>query len=389
MAAITAGTEKLRTKPKAKPQIPAADLDRMVAESLKDYGSDEDISGDDDDPDLLDEFAELTGGSNLQATPSAAEDEAAIIVPTSSVSMPALLKSRLEMYRVAESNAKSANDTSKARRIGRGLKTLEGLLKQANAGKSINMDDVPPEVTVKPTQQPQAQISIAADKLDELIPTIEPPRRPAPAPPAEVLPAVSPPVVTPTAEIVEKKAVDEAKIAVLVERQREYKLAALSAKRAGHTDTALGFVKVVKMFDVVIQQAHNGENVDLSDMPPSPEELLATTNADPVAVPDPPKVEAETQHASDAPAVAESLVEATTVLEALTQRLEKYKSVEQAAKDEDNSSKARRFGRIVKQYEDAVKRCKAGKPVPFDELPTPPGFGPIPGVQVILNSTII
>lgn len=41
---------------------------------------------------------------------------------------------------------------------------------------------------------------------------------------------------------------------------------------------------------------------------------------------------------------------------------------------------ARRFGRIVKQYEDAIKRCKAGKPVPFDELPTPPGFGPIPGV---------
>lgn len=64
--------------------------------------------------------------------------------------------------------------------------------------------------------------------------------------------------------------------------------------------------------------------------------------------------------------------------EALRQRLEKYKSVEQAAKDEGNSSKARRFGRIVKQYEDAIKFHRAGKPVPFDELPTPPGFGPIP-----------
>lgn len=41
-----------------------------------------------------------------------------------------------------------------------------------------------------------------------------------------------------------------------------------------------------------------------------------------------------------------------------------------------------RFGRIVKQYEDAIKKHKSGKPVPFDELPTPPGFGPIPGVQV-------
>lgn len=39
-----------------------------------------------------------------------------------------------------------------------------------------------------------------------------------------------------------------------------------------------------------------------------------------------------------------------------------------------------RFGRIVKQYEDAIKRYKAGKPVPYEELPTPPGFGPLPGV---------
>lgn len=36
------------------------------------------------------------------------------------------------------------------------------------------------------------------------------------------------------------------------------------------------------------------------------------------------------------------MITATTVLEALTQRLDKYKSVEQAAKDEGNTSKARR-----------------------------------------------
>ncbi len=36
------------------------------------------------------------------------------------------------------------------------------------------------------------------------------------------------------------------------------------------------------------------------------------------------------------------MVTPTTVMEALTQRLAKYKSVEQAAKDEGNSSKARR-----------------------------------------------
>lgn len=61
-------------------------------------------------------------------------------------------------------------------------------------------------------------------------------------------------------------------------------------------------------------------------------------------------------------------------LEALEQRLEKYQSVMKQAQEEGNSSKARRFGRIVKQYQDAIKFYKLGKPVPFDELPDPPGM---------------
>lgn len=69
---------------------------------------------------------------------------------------------------------------------------------------------------------------------------------------------------------------------------------------------------------------------------------------------------------------------ASSVAEALKQRLDIYKEQEQAAKDQGNNSKARRMGRIVKQYEDAIKRNNAGKSIPVDELPTPPGFGPIP-----------
>ena len=64
--------------------------------------------------------------------------------------------------------------------------------------------------------------------------------------------------------------------------------------------------------------------------------------------------------------------------EALEQRLTKYQSGVESAKKEGNSSKARRMGRIVKQYEDALKALKAGKPVDFTELPVPPGYPPIP-----------
>ncbi len=45
---------------------------------------------------------------------------------------------------------------------------------------------------------------------------------------------------------------------------------------------------------------------------------------------------------------------------------------------EGNSSRARRIGRICQQYQDAMKLHKSGKPIPIEDLPTPPGFGPIP-----------
>ena len=64
--------------------------------------------------------------------------------------------------------------------------------------------------------------------------------------------------------------------------------------------------------------------------------------------------------------------------EALEQRLRKYQSGVESAQKEGNSSKARRMGRIVKQYEDALKALEAGKPVDFLHLPTPPGYPPIP-----------
>lgn len=68
-----------------------------------------------------------------------------------------------------------------------------------------------------------------------------------------------------------------------------------------------------------------------------------------------------------------SVPQPTTVLEALEQRLQLFKDREEAAKKENDGGKARRNARIVKQYQDAIKLHKAGKPIPTDELPTPPG----------------
>lgn len=40
------------------------------------------------------------------------------------------------------------------------------------------------------------------------------------------------------------------------------------------------------------------------------------------------------------------------------------------------------YSETMQQYQDAIKNHKAGRPVEFEELPTPPGYAPIPGVAV-------
>lgn len=126
-------------KPKAKTLIPMVDLDRMVADSLKDVDVDDDAD-DVDDPDLLNELSKI-----IQDEPDSP------VVPPSSVAdgvVPTLLKDRIEMYKVAETNATAANESGRARRFARGISVMETMVNDAVAGKPINMDDIPPEVSI-------------------------------------------------------------------------------------------------------------------------------------------------------------------------------------------------------------------------------------------------
>lgn len=367
LAAIAAGTSKQTKRPKPKPQANISDLDRMVAESLKDVDEDMDDDDDDDNPDLLNELSEIADSSPVA-------EQMEVLQPTSTAeySQQAMLTARIDMYNTAIANAKQAEDNSRARRFERGLKTLNTMLKQVNAGRPIDVNDIPPEIVVKPSTKP---VEVPVDP-----PSV--PVRAAPLPPtlAEdiLMPEVVPPRSDPPVAEPAKKPINEAIINKLLERQREYKIAAINAKKAQDLEKAKNFVKIIKIFDTVLVAARDGQDVDLSDMPPPPDELRAEMMAAAPEPLEPKREEAENQNSAaqqvdDAPPPV-----AATIMESLMQRLDKYKSVEKAAKDEDNTSKARRFGRIIKQYEDAIKLHKAGKPVPFDELPTPPGFGPIP-----------
>ncbi|XP_053687957.1 coiled-coil and C2 domain-containing protein 1-like isoform X2 [Sabethes cyaneus] len=407
LAAITSGSSsggrKARPKAKTNAGIVAPEaLDAMIAASLRDIGSDEEISDDDDDPDLMSELAEIAGDEGASEEPELRGSPPKKAAPSGGA-VKDLIKSRLEMYTIAEQNAKKAGESSKARRFNRGLTTLKDLLKQAESGKTIDPNEIPPEVSVKIAGAAGSMPTTTKEKSEDVPPV---PTRRAPAPPPidpAAVPAPSDPVPifestsTPKSPEINRESTQNPQLKLLNERKDQYKAAALEAKKAGNTEKALKYIKTVKQFDTVIKALEDGQEVDLSRMPPPPSE------ADPSAIAPPPvpprrtrKEEDHLQQDADVPNRSstaelpvpevpdpeeepeEILIQASTIMEALQQRMEKYKSVEKAAKDENNASKARRIGRIVKQYEDAIKLHKAGKPIPLDELPTPPGYGPIP-----------
>lgn len=117
----------------------------------------------------------------------------------------------------------------------------------------------------------------------------------------------------------------------------------------------------------VVSNVTASQTIGTSSEPESKEEISAVIQNDITS----PAADLTTEPVPSVQVPAIPLPSST--LEALEQRLAKYQSIMQQAQEEGNSSKARRFGRIVKQYQDAIKLNKLKKPIPFDELPDPPG----------------
>ncbi|GLV42542.1 lethal (2) giant discs 1 [Carabus blaptoides fortunei] len=355
LALTTEPKAKPRARPKAKPVLPAVDLDSMVASSMRDIASDEELSGDDDDPDLMAELQGLTGEDSVPVEPEPVRES-----PPQVSDIIQLLDQRLKMYTTAEENARKAGDTSRARRFTRGIKTLRDLIKQASAGQVINNDDIPPEVSVNVPKRPAPTTPIlptASEPSDDVQPTSNASAILEPAPPTNV---------------------NQELLTLLNSRKTDYKMAALAKKKAGDVTNAVAYMKIAKQFDTVIRAVENGEPVDLSKMPGPPGEESGTNAREENETQQNTQATTEEEAANEAGMEEEVLITAGSVGEALEQRLLVYKKQEETAKAEENSSKARRMGRIVKQYEQAIKQHRAGKPIAIDELPTPPGYAAIP-----------
>ena len=271
-----------------KPAIPAANLDAMVADCMRDIPSDEEEGDEEggDDPDLMAELEEMREMEEEMRSPSAGKTisfptaiepiggggggGAAAAAASDSMEMAGgdlltTLDSRIANYSEAKSQAESSGETSRARRFGRGLATLQEQRRRVLAGKGVDDADIPPAVIVRKRQEePEKQVQEET----------EAPAAPAPTPAAAMLPAavaptpaaapaVQVPAPTPTPAPVPAPAPAPAPAADdlsrLRQRREECKAAALSARGAGDKAGALAGLAAVKECDAIIAKLQSGE----------------------------------------------------------------------------------------------------------------------------------
>ncbi|NXW57925.1 C2D1B protein, partial [Eurystomus gularis] len=415
LAAITgAKVKEGKSKPKGKTPLPMDHIEKMAAECMKDLNEDEEEVGDEDlekDTDLLAELQEVLG---VEGETGSCEDEVIAMEPStaepeneqpelqpqvgkSSTFLTLLLNHELQQtiekrvanYRTAISNAEESGESAKRRRYERGLKTLETMLAAVKKGKKVNEEEMPPPVaTGKKSLQGHAVTSPTVETEDEhRFENMDLTRDARPASQHCFI----------LADLQNSNA-----RAILLMRQKEYKLAALKAKQRGDLEKAKEYMKTGKKFDVVLEALDSGQPIDLQNMPPSPQGKAHLTET---------HVEVSlccngmilrrggrrqlvclksvSCGISLSVLFQASLQQPKTVLEALQQRLEKYKAAAAQAKASGDDRKGRMHERIAKQYQDAIRAHKAGRKVNFSELPVPPGFPPLPGVAAMDGGSTI
>ncbi|XP_059358165.1 coiled-coil and C2 domain-containing protein 1B-like isoform X2 [Carassius carassius] len=393
-----------RGKKPSKAPLPMEDIAKMAEACMKDIDDDEDESLEDDE-DLLAELQEVVdeeetedSGTTTPASPVSAETPSAELMPASKdtkvSSVPGsiehMLEERLNLYRMAVNNAKAAGETSKARRYERGLKTLQTMLASVRKGGKIDETEIPPPVACGASGGPSRPPAPAAspDQHGECDSAVEISPVSAEAAPVVMDPAsntkdesssVTSPASLSSPE--DKHAASGTELHldlpsgqpgkdVLLERQKEYRMAALKAKQAGDIDQAKMHMKTSKGFDAAIEALEKGQPVNMSSLPPPLSQASTVTQPAPQKAVSSPSAPADSVSGPAQP---------QTVLDALEQRMAKYKEAFTQAKASGDERKARMHDRIAKQYQAAIRAHKAGRPVNFDELPAPPGFPPIPG----------
>ncbi|KAM4749193.1 coiled-coil and C2 domain-containing protein 1A [Rhinophrynus dorsalis] len=411
LLALTGGRPSgSKEKPKGKTPLPMEHIERMAALCMKDI---EDDDGEDleDDEDLLAELDEVLGDEKEEEPKIAAPPTQTVSItpqaaPSSAGGMEATLTERLAMYKEALANAKQAGEGTKARRYERGVKTLEGLLRSAKKGASVSPEDIPPLVAVGKSQDTPVSPVVAPSSpyppcQPPQVSSVNgvPPRVPAPLkapPPVPVKPQSLPQPVSQTVAVTSSAPVTPSPEShgdkeIVLDRQRDYKLAALQSKRQGDNEMASKYYRIAKSLDPLLSALDSGQTVDTRSLPPPPDKLPENISVQPQGpvntVPPPvsdklpttPSVQPQAPVPAAPPVSSAPPPPPRDTLDALQQRMDRYRIAAEQAKGRGDDRKARMHERIVKQYQDAIRSHKAGRTVNLAELPVPPGFPPIQG----------
>ncbi|XP_038820296.1 coiled-coil and C2 domain-containing protein 1B-like [Salvelinus namaycush] len=388
---------------KQKAPLPMENIARMAEECMKDIYDDDDDDNLEDDEDLLAELQEVVGDEETEdrVTPTSTEEtpqsppQLARAPPAVPGSLQHTLEERLSMYRTAVAHAKASGESSKARRYDRGLQSLESMLVSLKKGRTVDEADIPPPVaggaptsTGPPRRAPPPPPSV-------LQPEPTPPQQqgePEAAAPAETLPVpVSPEAVSPSSEeelssistlatvsshpstegeeeTGQASTVGEATKAMLLGRQREYKVAALKAKQQGDMEQVKLYFRTSKRFDAVIDALEKGQEVDLSGLPPSLSSGVISALSGPEKEPGPGQISSPNPPASTPPAPSAVPAQPKDVLEALEQRRDRYQEACAQAKASGDDRKARMHERIAKGFIQSLAR-RGGRELSRDSLP--------------------
>ncbi|NXU90350.1 C2D1B protein, partial [Xiphorhynchus elegans] len=393
LAALT-GTKvkEEKPKPKGKTPLPMDHIEKMAAECMKDLNEDEEEDADDEDlekdTDLLAELQEVLGEEGetencedelitTESSPDGPEEEQPELqsqVGMNSIELQQTLERRIADYRTAILNAKESGEGAKIRRYERGLKTLETMLAAVKKGKKINEKEMPPPVATGKSSYISQATGVEPENSGD---------GHSKGCTSWVL------CVSQHCSFLTDLQHSSTR-AMLLMRQKEYKLAALKAKQQGDLEKAKEYMKTGKKFNVVLEALDSGQPIDLQNMPPSPQgkACLKETFSEVSLCCSLCVLKCLSPGISCSVSFLDCLQQPKTVLEALQQRLDKYKAAAAQARASGDDRKGRMHERIAKQYQDAIRAHKAGRKVNFSELPVPPGFPPLPGVAQDGSSTI-
>lgn len=163
---IGAGKSKKTSKKIEKEIPPLKDINPDAFSGSIEIG-DDDVDVDENDPELLNELLELTNPEEEMPD----EDESSETEDSSSkeeLNVLMILNERLEMYKTAERKAKENNESSRARRFTRGIKTIQDLIKQAEKGQQILMGDIPPLIATN-LKPPPPKSEIAEEQAENVV----------------------------------------------------------------------------------------------------------------------------------------------------------------------------------------------------------------------------